>query len=197
MGLAWNALGGATLYVESSISEFQTDESISISAKEDEHNNTAKTISHGSLFTTGQMGDVMKESTSIAYTVAKSFLHNIDPKNEFFNKHQIHLHVPEGATPKDGPSAGITMVTSLLSLALNKPAKDVGMTGEITLTHRVLPIGGVKEKTIAAKRSRLKTLIFPEQNKRDWDELSDEIKNGIDAHFVTNYEDVYKVVFDA
>ena len=107
------------------------------------------------------------------------------------------MHVPEGATPKDGPSAGITMVTSLLSLALQRQARaDVAMTGEITLTGRVLRIGGVKEKTIAAKRSGVRTLIFPAGNRADWEELSADIREGIDAHFAETYADVFPIVFD-
>jgi ATP-dependent Lon protease len=106
------------------------------------------------------------------------------------------MHVPEGATPKDGPSAGITMVTSLLSLALQRPARpDVAMTGEVTLTGRVLRIGGVKEKTIAAKRSGVHTLVFPAGNRADWEELSADIRAGLTAHFADTYDDVFPIVF--
>src|SRR5690606_12112702 len=121
---------------------------------------------------TGQAGDVMKESAQIAWSYVNSELRRYAPKLEFFKNKEVHIHIPEGATPKDGPSAGVTMVTALLSLLMKIPvAKDLGMTGELTLTGRVLPIGGLKEKLIAAKRSKLKSLIFPKANKRDYDEL--------------------------
>ncbi len=131
MGLAWTGMGGATLYVESVVD---------------------KLSSRVELRATGQMGEVMKESTNIAYTVAKIFIDKVSPGNRFFESSSLHMHIPEGATPKDGPSAGVTMVTSLISLAIGKPVrKDVAMTGEITLTGKVLRVGGIKEKTIAAK----------------------------------------------
>ncbi len=107
------------------------------------------------------------------------------------------MHIPEGATPKDGPSAGCTMVTSLLSIALNKPVReDIAMTGEVTLTGKILPIGGVKEKTIAAKRSGVKTLIFPKDNKKDYDELQDYIKKGLTVHFADYYKDIYELALN-
>lgn len=106
------------------------------------------------------------------------------------------MHIPEGATPKDGPSAGVTMVTSLLSLALDKKViSNLAMTGELSLTGKVLPIGGVKEKTIAAQRSKVKDIIFPKDNKKDYDELPDHIKKGLRVHFADHYRDVYKVAF--
>ena len=113
-----------------------------------------------------------------------------------FDEHMIHLHVPAGATPKDGPSAGITMATSLYSLARNKPIKkNIAMTGELTVTGKVLPIGGVKEKTIAAKRAKVKTIIYPYENKKDFDELPEYIKKGLDAHFVNYFDEVLKIVY--
>ena len=109
--------------------------------------------------TSGQLGDVFRESTSIAHTFARHFLSSLDSDNKFFSSSALHVHVPSGSTPKDGPSAGCTVVTALLSLALNKPvAPDLAMTGEVTLTGRVLPIGGVKEKVLAARRSGVKTV---------------------------------------
>jgi ATP-dependent Lon protease len=115
---------------------------------------------------------------------------------DFLNKHFIHLHVPAGATPKDGPSAGVTMTTALLSMISGKAVRNkLGMTGELTLTGQVLPIGGLKEKTIAARRSGLKTLIFPESNRKDFDELPDHLKEGLDVHFAKTYHDVYTVAF--
>ena len=111
------------------------------------------------ILPSGQLGDVFRESTSIAHTFARRFLSGIDPENKFFSASALHVHVPSGATPKDGPSAGCTVVTALLSLALDKPvAPDLAMTGEVTLTGRVLPIGGVKEKVLAARRSGVKTV---------------------------------------
>ncbi|HEY5260022.1 MAG TPA: S16 family serine protease, partial [Rhabdochlamydiaceae bacterium] len=118
------------------------------------------------------------------------------PNTPFFEKTQVHVHIPEGATPKDGPSAGITMATAILSLLKNEPIRqDLGMTGELTLTGKVLPIGGLKEKLIAARRSGAKVLIFPKDNQRDYDELPAYIKKGIQIHFVTDYEQVYHVAF--
>ncbi|KAG0330392.1 ATP-dependent Lon protease pim1 [Dissophora globulifera] len=178
MGLAWTSMGGSALYIESTLDG-------GLSEKSRPH-----------FLRTGQMGDVMKESTSIAYTYSKNLIGRRFPENRFFNKAAIHLHVPEGATPKDGPSAGITMTTSLLSLALNKPLDPtIAMTGELTLTGKVLKIGGLKEKTIAAKRSGVKTLIFPQANLPDWEELPENVKEGVNGIPAAWYEDVYKVVF--
>merc|ERR1711897_65349 len=116
------------------------------------------------------MGDVMRESTQIAHTFSRSYLHKLQPENRFLEQTALHIHVPEGATPKDGPSAGITMVTAMLSLALGRSiGSDLAMTGEISLTGKVLPVGGIKEKTMAAKRSGIRRLIFPSTNKRDFD----------------------------
>lgn len=160
----------------------------------------------------------MKESTSIAYTYAKSLMATKFPKNKFFEKAKVHLHCPAGAVPKDGtlniwfscvlnalmtcfqltlgPSAGITMVTSLLSLALNKPVDpNIAMTGELTVTGRVLKIGGLKEKTIAAKRSKITTILFPKDNISDWEELPEHIKEGMTGIPVEYYDDVFKVCF--
>ncbi|MCH9631723.1 MAG: Lon protease 2 [Chlamydiae bacterium] len=174
MGLAWTSMGGATLYIEA----------FKVPAE--------KTL----MKLTGQVGDVMKESSQIAWTYLHGSLDKYAKGEKFFSKSEIHMHIPEGATPKDGPSAGITMVTAMLSLILNKPIlNDLGMTGELTLTGKVLPIGGVKEKLIASRRSGLKTLIFPKENSRDYDELPDYLKKGLKVHFVTHYDDVYKIAF--
>merc|ERR1719498_1361973 len=138
----------------------------------------------------------MKESSKIALTYAKHALGNLDPTNRFFAEANVSLHVPEGATPKDGPSAGCTMVTALLSLAMDRPVRDdLAMTGELSLTGIVLPIGGVKEKTIAARRTGVKVLVFPEQNRKDFDELPDYLKDGLEVHFARQYDDVYRVAF--
>ena len=120
----------------------------------------------------------------------------VAPDNEYLEQTSIHVHVPEGATPKDGPSAGITMVTAMLSLALDKsPRADLAMTGELSLTGRVLPIGGVKEKTIAAQRAGIRHIVFPKQNKRDYDELAENLRTGITAHFAERYDEVYQIAF--
>jgi Lon-like ATP-dependent protease len=154
MGLAWTSMGGSALYIESIVQ------------------NALSAASHGGLERTGSLRDVMKESTGVAYSYAKSVMARDYPKNKFFEHARIHLHCPEGATPKDGPSAGITMTSSLLSLALDTPiAEGVAMTGEITLTGKVLRIGGLREKTVAARRAGAKTVIFPQDNMSDWLEL--------------------------
>lgn len=174
MGLAWTSYGGATLYVES----------IKVLGEKTE------------MKLTGQAGSVMKESSEIAWSYLHSALHKYAPNHTFFEKTQVHIHIPEGATPKDGPSAGITMVTSLLSLLLDEPVLDnLGMTGELTLTGRILAIGGVKEKIVAARRSGLKTIIFPKDNVRDLDELPDYMKKGLTLHFVEHYDEVFKIAF--
>lgn len=200
MGLAFNQLGGATLYIETTVVD-KLDEDIDGDDEGNGENGRSKRksggVGGGSLHVTGQLGEVMKESSQIAYTVAKGMLRKIDPKNRFFQSNILHMHVPEGATPKDGPSAGITMTTSLLSLATGKRIrKDLAMTGEITLTGRVLPIGGVKEKTIAARREAAKTLIFPKANEKDFVELPEIIREGLQAHFVETYDEVYNVAFE-
>ncbi len=174
VGLAWTSMGGATLYVES----------IKVAGDKTE------------MKLTGQAGQVMKESSEIAWSYLHGAMHKYAPGRTFFEKSQVHMHIPEGATPKDGPSAGITMVTSLLSLLLDTPiVNNLGMTGELTLTGRVLPIGGVKEKVVAARRANLTDLIIPIENTRDVFELSDEIKNGINFHFVQHYDEVFKLAF--
>jgi len=173
-GLAWTSMGGATLYIETI--KYPSDKT--------------------EMKLTGQAGDVMKESAQIAWAYVQSNVAKYAGKIPFFEKSQIHIHIPEGATPKDGPSAGITMVTSLLSLLLGKPVlKNLGMTGEITLTGKVLPIGGLKEKLIAARRSKLSVLIFPKENLRDYDELPEYLKKGLDVHFVDYYDDVFQIAF--
>ncbi len=174
-GLAWTALGGATLYVEAMRA-----------TSED------KTVTK----LTGQAGDVMKESFQIAWSYLHASSEKYAPNVPFFSKSEVHVHIPEGATPKDGPSAGITMVTALLSLLIQEPvSEDLAMTGEVTLTGKVLPIGGLKEKLIAAKRSDIKTLIFPKNNLRDYDELPEYLKKGLKVHFVEHYDEVYKIVW--
>ncbi|XP_065225913.1 lon protease homolog, mitochondrial isoform X2 [Planococcus citri] len=179
MGLAWTSMGGSTLYIET------------VQLKKIEKSDTG-----GGVELTGHLGDVMKESAKIALTVAKNYLSNVEPDNEFLIKNHIHLHFPEGATPKDGPSAGCTIVTALLSLARNVPIRqNVAMTGEISLTGKVLPVGGIKEKIIAARRSGVNCVLLPDENKKDFDDLQKFITDGLEVHFVKQYDDVYKVVF--
>ncbi len=174
-GLAWTAMGGSTLYVECSVAE--------------------RAPGKGSLRATGQLGDVMRESSEIAHTYARAFLARLRPGDAFFDEARLHVHVPAGAVPKDGPSAGATLVTALLSRALRRPARAaVAMTGEVTLTGRVLPVGGIKEKTIAARRAGVRTLILPAANRRDYDELPADVREGLQTHFVERYDDVFALV---
>jgi len=178
LGLAWTSMGGSTLYIET----------LGQKVKE--------SGTGGGLEVTGNLGDVMKESIKIAGTYARVFLEQQDDANTYFADHKFHLHVPEGATPKDGPSAGVTIVTALLSLAFNKPVKkDLAMTGELSLRGKVLPVGGIKEKVIAAKRAGVTTVILPHENRKDFDDLPDLIKSDIAVHFAENYDEVYKIAF--
>ncbi len=173
-GLAWTSLGGATLQIEA----------------------TAMPSKTKGFKQTGQLGKVMVESSEIAYSYVMAHPAKYGAKPDFFDGHFVHLHVPAGATPKDGPSAGITMTTALISMITGKPVrKKLAMTGELTLSGRVLPIGGVKEKTIAARRSGIKTLIFPEGNRKDYEELPAHLKKGLKVHFVHDYDDVHAIAF--
>jgi len=175
MGLAWTSLGGATLFIEC-VDVTQSDK--------------------GALRCTGQMGDVMKESTDVAFTVARKWLRKVEPDNKFFDQHVLHMHIPEGATPKDGPSAGITMATTLLSLAMHKPVRQkLAMTGEMTLTEKVLPVGGIKEKVLASQRAGVSDVILPVDNRRDWEELDEKTRESTNVHFASTYEDVFKIAF--
>jgi len=173
-GLAWTAMGGATLPIEATI------------VSEDK----------SGFKLTGNLGKVMKESAEIAYSYAIANLDNYNVKHDLSKKAFVHLHVPQGATPKDGPSAGVTMATALLSLALNKKVNStIAMTGELTLTGQVLPVGGIKEKLIAAKRLGIKTVILPFDNKRDYDELTPSVRRGVKVHFAQVFADVSEIVF--
>ncbi|SEH07894.1 endopeptidase La [Candidatus Venteria ishoeyi] len=173
-GLAWTALGGAIMSIE------------------------ARRI-HGysrGFKLTGQLGDVMRESAEIAYSFVLSESAHFGISADYFEKALIHLHVPAGATPKDGPSAGITMTSALISLGLNKTIKHgFAMTGELSLTGEVLPIGGIQEKVIAARRVNIFKLIVPHANKGDFEELPEHIREGVHAHFVKNYKEVFKLLF--
>jgi ATP-dependent Lon protease len=173
-GLAWTALGGATLTIEAT---------------------KVHTLNRGFKLT-GKLGEVMKESAEIAYSYISSHLKPYKADVKFFDEAFVHLHVPEGATPKDGPSAGITMATALLSLARGeKIGRPLAMTGELTLTGQVLPVGGIREKVIAAKRVGIHELILPKANHPDYDRLPDYVKAGLEVSFVGHYRDVAKLVF--
>lgn len=173
-GLAWTSMGGSTLDVEA----------------------TRVHEKRRGLKLTGQLGDVMRESAEIAYSFITAYVDNGTKEAGYFDNAFVHLHVPEGATPKDGPSAGITMATALLSLAKARRVKsNLAMTGELTLTGRVLPVGGIREKVIAAKRVKLRELILPEGCRRDYDELPEHIKEDMKIHFVSRYEEVAEICF--
>lgn len=174
IGLAWTSMGGDTLLLES----------LAFLGKEE-------------LILTGRLGDVMKESATIALNWAKNYILNKKIKDvEWFKTHALHLHIPEGATPKDGPSAGITMATAFISLFTERVIKEkLAMTGELSLTGRVLPIGGLREKTVAAKRNGIKTILIPEGNKRDLKKIPEHVKNGINFIPVKRIEDVIENVF--
>lgn len=172
-GLAWTSVGGDTLQIEVNVMPGQ-----------------------GNLKLTGQMGDVMKESAQTALTYVRSVCPQYQVADDYFEKHDLHIHIPEGAVPKDGPSAGITMATAMLSAVINRKVKaKVAMTGEITLRGRVLPIGGLKEKILAAKMAHMKTVLVPDKNRPDIAELSKEITKGLTIVYVKNMEDVLKEAF--
>ncbi|TKA31320.1 Lon protease mitochondrial [Salinomyces thailandicus] len=178
MGLAWTSMGGAALYVESILE------------------NALTHSSNAGLERTGNLKAIMKESTQIAYSFAKGLMASRFPGNKFFEKAKIHLHCPEGAVQKDGPSAGITMATSLLSLGLDRPLDPtIAMTGELTVTGKVLRIGGLREKTVAARRAGARMVVFPKDNLSDWLELPENIKQGIEGKPVDWYRDVFQLVF--
>ncbi|GAW12149.1 hypothetical protein ANO14919_015070 [Xylariales sp. No.14919] len=178
MGLAWTQLGGSAMYIESILQS------------------ALRPSSRAGLEITGNLKTVMKESSTIAYSFAKAYMANEFADNHFFDKAKIHLHVPEGAVQKDGPSAGVTMATSLLSLALDSPVDPtIAMTGELTLTGKVLRIGGLREKTVAARRAGCKMIIFPEDNMSDWLELPENIKDGIQGRPASWYKDIFEHVF--
>ena len=172
-GLAWTSVGGDTLQIEVNVMPGK-----------------------GNLLMTGQMGDVMKESAQIALTYVRSIGPDYQVADDYFEKHDLHLHIPEGAVPKDGPSAGITMATAMLSAVIGrKVLAKVAMTGEITLRGRVLPIGGLKEKILAAKMAHIKKVLVPDKNRPDMAELSKEITRGLEIVYVKNMDEVIKEAF--
>jgi len=170
-GLAWTPFGGSVLFVE-----------------------TTKMPGKGSLTITGYLGEIMKESAQAALSYVRSRSEQLGIPEDFFSKHDIHIHVPAGAIPKDGPSAGITMATALASLATGRPVRhDIAMTGEITLTGRVLPVGGIKEKVLAAKEAGIAEIILPAQNEKDLIEIPEHIRNALHFHFVENMDEVLEI----
>lgn len=171
MGLAWTPVGGDLLFIEATMMKGKK-----------------------GLTLTGQLGDVMKESVAAALSFIRSRAKDLGVDEDFFESHDIHVHVPAGAIPKDGPSAGVTMLTALVSLLLNKKIrKDLAMTGEITLRGQVLPVGGIKEKMLAAHRAGIKTIIMPKENEKDLVDLPEKVRNDIEFHFVDKMLDVIKI----
>jgi ATP-dependent Lon protease len=167
-GLAWTSAGGEILYVEASLSK-----------------------GRGNLTLTGQLGEVMKESAQAAVSYARAHAGKLGIESDFYQKLDIHIHVPAGAIPKDGPSAGITMATALISALTRRPvSRDVAMTGEITLRGRVLPIGGLKEKSLAAVRAGIKTIILPDRNEKDLDEIPKPLRRKLRWVVAQNMSDV-------
>jgi ATP-dependent Lon protease len=148
------------------------------------------------LTLTGQLGDVMKESATAALSFIRTNASSLKIDEDFFENSDIHLHVPAGAIPKDGPSAGVTMLTALVSLLTHKTIrKDLAMTGEITLRGQVLPVGGIKDKVLAAHRAGIKTIIIPKWNEKDLEDIPKEVQKKIDFHFVDRMQDVLKLAF--
>jgi ATP-dependent Lon protease len=169
--MAWTASGGDVMFIEST----------SYKGK-------------GRLTLTGSLGDVMKESAQAALSYARSRARQFGIKDEFFSQHDLHVHVPEGAIPKDGPSAGITMATAMISVFFNRPVRRaVAMTGEITLRGNVLPIGGLKEKILAARRAGITVVLVPKLNKKDLDEIAPHLKRGLEIHLVEEVDEVLRL----
>jgi len=169
-GLAYTPFGGDTLSIEVSV----------LPGK-------------GKLTLTGKLGDVMKESAQAGFSYIRAHAKELGIPEDFHEKHDFHIHVPEGAVPKDGPSAGITMATALVSALTNRPVKkEVGMTGEITLRGRVLAIGGLKEKTLSAHRAGLKTIIIPQENARDLDDIPESVRKDLTFIKVKHLDEVLR-----
>ena len=169
-GLAWTSVGGEILFIETSMSKGKP----------------------GKLTLTGNLGDVMKESAVIALEYVKAHVDALGIDYRVFDQWNIHIHVPEGATPKDGPSAGITIATSIASaLTQRKVRKNTAMTGEITLRGKVLPVGGIKEKILAAKRAGITDIVMCKENKKDIDEIPEKYLKGVDFHYVENVQQVW------
>jgi ATP-dependent Lon protease len=174
MGLAWTPTGGDLLFIEATAMKGK-----------------------GGLTLTGQLGDVMKESATAALSFIRANAETIGVSRDFFEEVDLHIHVPSGAIPKDGPSAGVTILTALVSLLMNRTVKkDLAMTGEITLRGTVLPIGGVKEKVLAAHRAGIKIIILPRWNKKDLADIPQKVQKDIEFHFVDEMLDVLKIAME-
>jgi ATP-dependent Lon protease len=173
IGLAWTPVGGEILFVETAVSEGK-----------------------GNLTLTGNLGDVMKESATIAYEYLKIHAEDFNLNSKDIQRKDVFIHVPEGATPKDGPSAGITLLTALLSTFTKKHIRQgIAMTGEITLRGKITPVGGIKEKILAAKRANITTIVLPESNRKDVEDIEPEYVKGIDFHFFNSMADALKFNF--
>jgi ATP-dependent Lon protease len=173
-GLAWTAAGGDVLFIEATAYPGK-----------------------GRLTITGQLGEVMQESAQAALSWVRAHAERLAVEDDWFAKHDVHIHVPAGAVPKDGPSAGITIATAIASLVLGLPVSDqVGMTGEITLTGQVLPIGGIREKALAAQRAGLKRIIMPRENEHDLDELPEETRRELEFVLADTVDEVFAAAFD-
>jgi ATP-dependent Lon protease len=175
-GLAWTPVGGDVLFVEASAMD-----------------------GDGELLITGQLGDVMRESAQAAMSYVRGHLSQVAPDlpTDWFKHHDVHIHVPAGAIPKDGPSAGVTMATALVSLLTGRHVRDdVAMTGEMTLTGQVLPIGGLKDKALAAQRNRISTIIAPELNEPDTDEIPEHLRKKLNFRFVEQIDDVLALALE-
>ena len=173
-GLAYTSYGGDTLKIEAVLTEGK-----------------------GRIELTGNLGDVMQESAKTALTYVRTIADKLNADKDFYEKKDIHIHVPEGATPKDGPSAGITLATAIISALTNmKVAEDIAMTGEITLSGDVLPIGGLREKLLAAARARVKKVLIPKENVKDLEEISEDIKKHLEITPVKHMKEVYKIIFE-
>jgi ATP-dependent Lon protease len=169
-GLAWTSVGGEILFIETSLSKSKA----------------------GKLTLTGNLGDVMKESAVIALEYVKAHIDSLGVDHRIFDQWNIHIHVPEGATPKDGPSAGITIATSIASaLTQHKVRKNTAMTGEITLRGKVLPVGGIKEKILAAKRAGITDIVMCRENRKDIEEIPEKYLKGVEFHYVENVQEVW------
>ncbi|CAL1170683.1 unnamed protein product [Cladocopium goreaui] len=206
MGLAWTNMGGATLFIEArgrlpvegvEIARVSIEGSPETEERERKPSESSPLGEPSDMQVTGQLGTVMNESSSISLTYARMFIRELDPQKSFLDKAQIHLNVPEGATPKDGPSAGVTMAVALVSLAMDIPVRsDVAMTGELTLMGKVLKVGGIQEKVIAARRENVKTVLMPRGNEADYLEIKEYLRAGLTAHFVDHFDDVYRYAFE-
>ncbi|MBP5158971.1 MAG: hypothetical protein ILP10_01580 [Lachnospiraceae bacterium] len=173
-GLAWTSAGGETLSVE-----------------------VGTMPGKGAFEITGNLGDVMKESAKTGISFIRSVSGQYDIAEDYFEKHDLHIHIPEGAVPKDGPSAGITMATAMLSAVTETKVKgNVAMTGEITLRGRVLPVGGLKEKILAAKNAGIDTVLIPSKNRKDIEELDDEVTANVEIRYVSSMEEVLSLALE-